>query len=528
MRADFNATKQTRFKRIQKGLPASGSGADYHYRNERQYLQLIEMVRDFERNDPTIRSAFNRLTSNVIRNGFTPDATTTDPEVNKRLIGKWQPWAENRDECDISGERSFVDMEKLAFRSMTRDGDISAVLLDSGQIKWYEAHRLRTPRNTKRNVIHGVLMDEHRKREQFWFTKDDIDTWQTLEKVSEITPIEARDEFGNRQVLQLYYPDRFSQTRGITVCAPCVDTIGMQDDIQFAKMVQQKVVSCYTIFRKRGEAWKPDAAGGDGAATVNDYSLGMKRVLEELYPGMIVDCDKDEELSGFSPNVPNPEFFQHAMMLLGFIAAALDLPLMVLLLDPTRTNFSGWRGAIDQARLRFEDIQRWFSGIFHREVWRWKVRQWLRTEDWLQKAVANGVDVFAHQWNPPGWDYIEPLKDIQADAEKIRTGQSSSRRVLALHGLKHDIISKETSEDWGVSLQNAADAADAFNIANESRITKWGWQPADYRWCPGVMPDMSKMTLTDTSMATQDANASDQNAAPSQSLVDTELEEVSA
>ena len=33
-----------------------------------------------------------------------------------------------------------------------------------------------------------------------------------------------------------------------------------------------------------------------------------------------------ESLKGFSPNVPNPEFFQHAKLILTILASNLDLP----------------------------------------------------------------------------------------------------------------------------------------------------------------------------------------------------------
>lgn len=480
LRSDYNATKQTRFKRVQRGLPLAGAGADYHYRSESQYLQLVEMVRDFERNDPVIRSAFNRLTSNVVRNGFTLDVTTGDDETTKQLRDKWLAWSEEPSACDRAGELRFCDMEKLAFRSMTRDGDICAVTLESGHLRWYEAHRLRTPRNTQRNVVLGIMLDENRQRQQYWFTRDEIDPWVMVDRVSDMTQINTRDAQGNRQVLHLYYPDRFSQTRGISPCVPCVDAVGMSDDIQFAKMVQQKMVSCYTIFRKRSPQWKPNAAGGDGAATSTDYAGGIRRVLDEVYPGMELFGDPGEELQGFSPNVPNPEFFQHAMMILGFIAAALDLPLMVLLLDPTRTNFSGWRGAIDQARLRFQDFQEWMIGVFHREVYRWKVRQWLKTEPWLQAAFNKGIDVFSHQWHAPSWDYIEPNKDVTADVTSAVGGMNSRRRLLAKRGLEIRDIDREQVEDNASRAKIAIKAALKLNDKFGEQLKKYSLPFVDW------------------------------------------------
>ena len=74
-------------------------------------------------------------------------------------------------------------------------------------------------------------------------------------------------------------------------------------------------------------------------------------------------------------------------MLLGILAVNLDLPLCVFLLDASETNYSGFRGAIDQARQRWREIQSWMMGSFHGPVYEWKVRQWAVTDSALRKAV---------------------------------------------------------------------------------------------------------------------------------------------
>ncbi len=511
LRSDYNATKQTRFKRVVSGLPPSGSGADYHYRSDRQHLYLIELVRDFERNDPIIAAAFNRLVGNVLQGGFTLDPQTGHAEADKILAEKWREWSETPEACDVSGEHDWADMEQMAFRSVIRDGDIWAAMLASGRIRWYEAHRVRTPRNTKRNVVLGVLLDEHRRRKEVWVTKDDIEPWRALAKVGDTTPIPIRDSAGNRNVLQLYFAHRFSQTRGVSACAPSVDTIGMHDDIEFSKMVQQKIVSCYAIFRKRN--FSPEGAGigtGDGNPTKDDYALGMRRVLEEIYPGMIIDAENGESLEGFSPNVPNPEFFQHALLLLAFVAASLDLPLQVLLLDPTKTNFSGWRGAIDQARIRFGQMQRWLIRKLHRPVYRWKVQQWLAEDERLQRAVVEGANIFGHQWNPPTWQYIEPEKDARADALIVASNLNSRRRVLAKQGLEQSLIAKENAEDNGLVIRCAIEESLKINDEYADGMAKYGMRPVDWHEVAGLpLPSGYSMKLGDQSEPDEETGGDD-------------------
>ncbi len=95
------------------------------------------------------------------------------------------------------------------------------------------------------------------------------------------------------------------------------------------------------------------------------------------------------------PTLPGLQFFEHSNMLLGILAVNLDLPLCVFLLDASETSYSGFRGAIDQARQRWREIQSWMMGSFHRPVYEWKVRQWAVTDSALRKAVERADELRA-------------------------------------------------------------------------------------------------------------------------------------
>jgi capsid protein len=172
--------------------------------------------------------------------------------------------------------------------------------------------------------------------------------------------------------------------------------------------------------------------------------------------GLEIFGDPDEKLSAFSPGIPSPEFFPHTMLLLTFIAINLDLPVQVLLLDPSRTNFSSWRGAIDQARLRFRQIQSWMVEKFHRPVYQWWLTRLIAYSPELAAAAkAEGVDAFSHRWNPPTFPYIEPLTDAQADQLQIEQALNSRRRIQAARGRDWDEVREEIIAD-NASLIRAA------------------------------------------------------------------------
>lgn len=463
LKSDYNAARRSRFRRRRPGVNGVGRNADWHYRTDRDYFKIVELSRDFDRNDVVVGQGVTRLVDNVIQDGFRLDPMTGDPGLDTELQNRWEDWSTEPDECDVAGELDFHQFERLALRQVVVDGDILLLPLRTGELEAVEGHRLRTPTNTTQNVIHGVLLNQQRKRLEYWLTRDDIDPMAPLSKVADVKRFPARDVDGQRAVFHVYNPKRVSQTRGVSAFAPIVDAIGMHDDIQFAKLVQQQIVSCFTILRQRSEAYSGSGGFQVGSQETEQRADGSTRTIEGLSPGKEITGNPGETLTGFSPNVPNPEFFPHASLILTFIAINLSLPLQVLLLDPTKTNFSGWRGAMDQARLSFREFQKWLSCVVHRRVYLWKVRQWLAQDAAMGRSITEPTNPFKHRWNYPVWPYIEPLKEVSADLMRIRNGLTSPRRLHAERGRDWAEITTEMVEDNGMAIRKAKTEAAAIN-----------------------------------------------------------------
>ena len=107
LRSDYSAAKSSRFRRRRTGVNSLGSGADWHVRNESDYLRMMEDARDMDRNDVVVGQVLDRATTNIIQDGFTLDPQTGDKDVNQHLKGQWEDWAGDPDQCDLAGENTF-------------------------------------------------------------------------------------------------------------------------------------------------------------------------------------------------------------------------------------------------------------------------------------------------------------------------------------------------------------------------------------------------------------------------------------
>src|SRR5690606_14841349 len=200
LKSDYRMARQTRFRQRRVGLPSLGAGADYHYRHEGQYLSLIEQARDIDRNNVVVKQGINRLVANILQEGFRLDPRTSDRGLNSELISRWREWADSPKSAHVAGEYDFAELARFVLRQTIVDGDILVLPLENGALQLIEAHRLRTPRNTARNVVHGVLLDELRTPIEYWVTRDDVDPMKSVSRVADMARYPARDEFGNKAV----------------------------------------------------------------------------------------------------------------------------------------------------------------------------------------------------------------------------------------------------------------------------------------------------------------------------------------
>ncbi|MGB0714261.1 MAG: phage portal protein [Phycisphaerae bacterium] len=474
MSADYKAAETNRNVRQPRGLPNSGASADWHYRRDRDLLIMMERCRHLDRDDGLIGQGVDRAVANTVQDGFALDPNTGDEKVNKDLSERWIDWSTDPRQVDLAAELNFHDMEEKVLRHRFIDGDHLALCNQSGALELVEAHRMRTPRSEQANIVHGVELGPDRKRVAFWLTRDEINPHSPHPKTTEMIRVPAYD--GDLRVaLQIYDPKRASQSRGVSVLTPVFDIIQMFDDTNFARLVQQRIISAVglAVTRELGFEVPNDSNIGEESTEVGPD--GKQRKITQMSPGAIYRGNPGEKLEVLSPNVPAPTYFDFAKMQLTIVSVNLGMPLQVLLLDPSQTNFSGWRGAIDQARMGFRRNQGWLRSKFHVPVYFWKVQQWMDEDPVLRRAAErSNIRIRKHRWNVPSWPYIEPLKDANADLVRLKNGLVSPRRLHAERGRDWDDVYDETIEDNARAIQAAM--ARAVQINDEGNPETIGWR----------------------------------------------------
>jgi len=476
VKAEYADARSSIYRRQRSTAGPIGSGANYHYATEYEFFDRMERARDIQRTDPFVPQAVDRLVHNVIQDGIHPEPAAADQAVVDNLKGRYTEWCK-AEHCDAHGEGTFADIQELALTQHIFDGDIFGIPLASGELLMRESHRVRTPKRTgveSVDVVHGISVNGRGRVSNVYVTKKDYDGGFKGFNIDEfdVMPAWKKDAHGEyRNIFQVLHRSRYGQRRGISTLARIFSTVDYCDDLHFATMVKAQMAACVVLKREL----TPDGDPLDVEGTDREFSDSTTRKFEQMYPGMVLRAGRGESLDLDSANVPSPEYFRHSMLLASVIATNLRLPVAVMFLDPSNTNFSGWRGAIEQARVGWRDLQYLIRDRLVAPVWAWKVRQWMATDAALMRYQQRNGDIFRAKFRLPGWQYIQPEIDASADRYQVATLQTSARRNAAKRGQVYEEIVAEGVADNALAIRTAM-------LAHRDLVEEFPEQAGNLHW----------------------------------------------
>lgn len=465
-RADYDGARASRLRKVRTGIASGGSHADYHYRREGDYLKLLETARDLDRNNAVVTRMLDLSADATVQDGINAKSASGNSDFDDATDAKFEAWANDPKQCDAQAELTFGQMQRAAFRQMQCDGDIAALLSDQGSLQHIESHRIRTPKSSrKKNVVHGVELDGVRRRQRFWVTNEDVDPSSPVKTWQEVHPLDAYDDEGRRRVAHLYNPKRFTQTRGVTALAPTFDLAGMAEDIHFAKLVQAQMVSSWGLFIKRTADFQGDNETQIGERRQVTRGDGSTETIENIGPGMLMRGQVGEEPTMIEAKIPNPEYFPFIKLTHTMMMAAMGLPYMLVFLDASDTNFSGWRGAYDIAKMGWRRNQQSLIVRYILPVRRWKIDQWIAEDPAYARLAArrNISDLYRCTWHRPTYPYIQPAQDAATDILMLANMLTSPPRYFASKGEDAYEVAAETISFRKDQIIAAANAANEIN-----------------------------------------------------------------
>ena len=405
--------------RLDSGTPVNAA-PDYHLELGYDRQRMVDKARGLERNNPIADAILTRSVENVVHGGIKPQARTASKEWNRECERLWEE--EFVPSADIRGLDNFYDLQGLIQRSLKRDGDVGVIKLGNGKLQVVESDQISAPHGKELTKGHrdGIDIDSQGRPLRYYVVSDKID---------EQTAAPRRD-FAGRKAIQardfifLAIRKRIGQTRGVTEFSTTFEHFEHIDGLMEAVVVAARMAACMGLLIKTPAPYS-------GLPTVTD-SAGKTRRNWNLEPGMVKELEPGEEIEQVKPTQPTQDFDSFISSIVRVLGLPFGLPLELLMLDFSKTNYSSARASLLQAYRVFRRDQQRLIDHLCRPVWLWKVERWI--EDGRLNPIP---DWKSHVWVPPGWAWVDPVKEIEAEQMAVDFGFKNLADVL-----------KEQGKDW--------------------------------------------------------------------------------
>ena len=225
------------------------------------------------------------------------------------------------------------------------------------------------------------------------------------------------------------------QVRGLSWLAPVLLKLRDRDEAADALLMQLKVASLMTGFISDPEGGTAGFGPETGSGALNvALEPGAMRVLP---PGAQV------EFSSPGKGLDQAVDFLRAMD--REIATGTGLTFEALTGDLGEANYSSARVGLLDFRRRAEMLQRaLIEAQFLRPLW----RRWLAVQE-LSGAIpaVDAADCQAVRFVAPGWQWVDPRNEVEADIAAIAAGLKSREEVVAGRGRDIDELDAEIARD---------------------------------------------------------------------------------
>jgi lambda family phage portal protein len=416
-----------------EGWRSTGASADAEIASAGALLR--NRMRDLVRNNPHAAKAVSAWVSNIVGDGITPRAKTGNPALDSKIDTLFAEWSKV---CDADGRSDFNGLTTLAVREMVESGDVFARrrmrraedgLLVPLQIQLNEADHLDESKIDGRpdgsRTVRGIEYDAIGRRLAYWLFPDhpgDIAISLSRSVTSVRIPADG--------VVHLFLRDRVQQ-RGVPWGSPVMRALRDLDDWTNSELVRKKTEACLVGIVTAAD----DADQGVTPAVVDADG----KTIEQFEPGLIAYARGGKDIK-FNQPAATAGISEWLRAQLHIIAAGFRLPYELLTGDLSQVNYSSIRAGIVEFRRLVSAIQ-WqvVIPIFCQPVWDWFIAAAYAAG--LIPVAAAGVE-----WEPPKFEYLNPLDDVRADLMMVRMGSTSLRRVVARQGENLDDILAETAE----------------------------------------------------------------------------------
>lgn len=249
------------------------------------------------------------------------------------------------------------------------------------------------------------------------------------------------------QVIHVFHARRPGQVRGVPKLASALAMLREVTDVTDAYVLRKKIQNLYASFEttSTGASVHDDEQVEDSPTASDD---GVDMVTMEPGQHQLLPMGHDIKFSDPPNDAGDHEEFMRTE--LRGIAVGGGVTYEQISGDLKSVNFTSIRAGLIELRRRVEQYQRNVL-IFQmcRPVW----RRFFEAAVLSGRLVVPGEErgnmrrLLRAEWQPPGFEYVQPEVEVKAAVRKIRAGLSSRTRELHRLGIDAQELDREIKKD---------------------------------------------------------------------------------
>lgn len=436
---------------------ASNLSADSHLLHDADSLraEARRLVRDNAYAKGVIRAA----TRNIIGTGIKPQCRVErrngdqNEKFNQLAEKAWKRW---QSACDVTGQLSFAEILRLIISERWEAGEVLVrfVRIDDQSrflpfaIELIDADRLASEYDVARRfnvsqgneIRRGIELDAMGRPVAYYLY--DHHPNEVNSHNWEIKRVPASE------VIHLFRVTRVGQTRGVTEFAPVLSWMEKTDRYVDHEITSSAIASCFSV------AIKSVDGSGTGIAPPagSDTSDSSGNSFDHVEPGMVARLFPDEDISVINPARGQSEAQAWINLMLRSMGVGTGLSYERLTRDYSQTNYSSNRASDLEDRREFRSEQQWIIDRFCIPVWKRFISECVRAE---LPGFPTAFDLLRdidrwmeHIWQPPGWEWVDPTKEVAASIDAIENDLSTLEEEVAKRGNRdwRDVLAQRARE----------------------------------------------------------------------------------
>jgi len=386
------------------------------------------MSRQLSRNNGIYRGVLQRFATYVVGNGFRYQAHTTDVAWNQAAEKLWRAWW-MRPEANRT--RLGCQVGQMVATELATCGDMACIMLGSGRIQLIESEQIAST-----IVPDGLIRDADGQPTGLLISRWDEHGMLRKEQ--------AHSYALDTQAVFLVDPERPSGTRGVPPMQSSFSMLHRINDVADAEALAWQLLARFAVSISR-EGASEDAylSSREDTERGSDTDGGdISNRVTELDMGLIFHGAPGETVRGVERNVPGKDFGASMATFLRLLGLPLGMPLELVALDWTKSNYSQSRAVIEQARVTFQRWQELIEAGFFRPICEWLIGRWVATG-----ALADREDALVMSFDRPSFPWIDQLKEAQAYSLRVERGFLPQRAVCrALNVDRDDVVAERDME----------------------------------------------------------------------------------